>query len=158
MKKVIFLFIFPVLFLESRSGSVAAEIVNENKLSFIEKFAGTSWTNGTDTIIFKHLNGEISNWSDVVGPEMWYLHRVDGPFFILPCEQCYTGNECHMCGYNAIRFNDDSIELFWDFQNDFLMKVKVLNFIPINKMSFLVSFIGGDILKHMNRQKLIGFL
>ena len=119
MKKVIILFIFPVLFLGSRCGSEVAEIVKENKISFIEKFAGTSWTNGTDTIIFKHLKGEISKWSDIVGPEMWYLHRVDGLFFILPCEQCYTGNECHMCGYNAIRFNDDYIELFWDYQNDF---------------------------------------
>ena len=58
-----------------------------NKLSFIENFAGTSWTNGTDTIFFKKLEGEVSNWSDVVGPEMWYLYSVDGPFFVLPCEE-----------------------------------------------------------------------
>ena len=144
MKKVIFLFIFPVLFLESRCGSEATEIVNENKLSFIEKFAGTSWTNGTDTIIFKHLKGEIYNWRDIVGPEMWYLHRVDGPFFILPCEQCYTGNECHMCGYNAIRFNDDSIELFWDYQNDFFDEGEGVKFYS-NKQNVIscVIYRGG---------------
>ena len=93
--------------------------IDSNKLTFLEKYAGTSWTNGTDTIMFKNLKGEITDWSDVVGPEMWYLYSVDGPFFILPCEECYTGNECHMCGYNAIQFNDDTLELFWEYQNDF---------------------------------------
>ena len=92
---------------------------DSNKLTFLEKYAGTSWTNGTDTILFKNLKGEIADWSDVVAPEMWYLYSVDGPFFVLPCEECYTGNECHMCGYNAIQFNDDTLELFWEYQNDF---------------------------------------
>ena len=92
---------------------------DSNKLTFLEKYAGTSWTNGTDTIMFKNLKGEITDWGDVVGPEMWYLYSVDGPFFVLPCEECYTGNECHMCGYNAIQFNDDTLELFWEYQNDF---------------------------------------
>ena len=71
---------------------------DSNKLTFLEKYAGTSWTNGTDTIMFKNLKGEITDWSDLVGPEMWYLYSVDGPFFVLLCEECYTGNECHMCG------------------------------------------------------------
>ena len=93
--------------------------IDSNKLTFLEKYAGTSWTNGTDTIMFKNLKAEIADWSDVVGPEMWYLYSVDGPFFVLPCEECYTGNECHMCGYNAIQFNDDTLELFWEYQNDF---------------------------------------
>ena len=72
--------------------------IDSNKLTFLEKYAGTSWTNGTDTIMFKNLKGEITDWSDLVGPEMWYLYSVDGPFFVLLCEECYTGNECHMCG------------------------------------------------------------
>ncbi len=115
-----------------------------NKLSFIEKFAGSSWTNGMDTIIFKDSTGEISNWSDVVGPEMWYLNSIDGPFFILPCEECYTANECHMCGYNAIRFNNDSLELFWDYQNDFFLEGEGVKFYS-NKQNFISSVIyrGG---------------
>ena len=90
-----------------------------NRLTFLEKYAGTSWTNGTDTIIFKNLKGDITDWRDVVEPEMWYLHSVDGPYFVLPCEDCYTGNECHMCGYNAIQFEGDTLEIFWEYQNDF---------------------------------------
>ena len=51
--------------------SFSQETLDLNNLSFIKKYATTSWTNGTDTIIFKQLKGGISNWSDVVGPEMW---------------------------------------------------------------------------------------
>ena len=112
-----------------------------NKLSFIEKFTGTSWTNGTDTIVFKSLKGEISNWSDVVGPEMWYLYSVDGPFFVLPCEECYTANECHMCGYNAIRIEDDSLELFWDYQNDFFPEREGVRFYS-NKQNIISCVIS----------------
>ena len=115
-----------------------------NKLSFIENFAGTSWTNGTDTIFFKKLEGEVSNWSDVVGPEMWYLYSVDGPFFVLPCEECYTANECHMCGYNAIRFSTDTLELFWEYQNDFYPEGEGVKFYS-NKQNMISCIItrGG---------------
>jgi hypothetical protein len=104
-----------------------------NKLSFIEKFSGTSWKNGTDTIFFKKLDGEISNWSGIVGPKMWYLYSVDGPFFVLPCEECYTANECHMCGYNAIRFSFDTLELFWEYQNDFFPEGEGVKFYSNNQ-------------------------
>ncbi len=121
--------------------SFCQETLDLNNLSFIKKYATTSWTNGTDTIIFKPLKGEISNWSDVVGPEMWYLYSVDGPFFILPCEECYTGNECHMCGYNAIRFKDDSLELFWEYQNDFFYESEGVKFYS-NKQNVISCIIS----------------
>ena len=121
--------------------SFSQETLDLNNLSFIKKYATTSWTNGTDTIIFKPLKGEISNWSDVVGPEMWYLYSVDGPFFILPCEECYTGNECHMCGYNAIRFKDDSLELFWEYQNDFFYESEGVKFYS-NKQNVISCIIS----------------
>ena len=90
-----------------------------SELSFLKKYAGTSWTNGTDTITFKSLSGAIEDWSDIVSPKMWYLYSVDGAFYVLPCQECYTGNECHMCGYNAIKSSKDTLELFWEYQNDF---------------------------------------
>ena len=90
-----------------------------SELPFLEKYAGTSWTNGTDTIKFKNISGAIEDWSDIVSPKMWYLYSVDGAFYVLPCEECYTGNECHMCGYNAIKSSKDTLELFWEYQNDF---------------------------------------
>ena len=34
--------------------------------SFIEKYAGTAWTNGSDTIIFKSLSGELTGWDDII--------------------------------------------------------------------------------------------
>ena len=96
--------------------------------SFIEKYAGTAWTNGSDTIIFKTLTGELTSWDDIIGPKMWYLYKVDGPFYVLPCEGCYTGNECHMCGYNAVKFFEKSIVVFWDYQNDFFAEKEGVRF------------------------------
>ena len=52
--------------------------------SFIEKYAGTAWTNGSDTITFKTLSGELTGWDDIIGPKMWHLYKVDGPFYGLP--------------------------------------------------------------------------
>ena len=108
--------------------------------SFIEKFSGKSWTNGTDTINFKKLSGSIEDWSDIVGPEMWYLYSVDGPFYVLPCEECYTGNECHMCGYNAIELIKDTLKIFWDYQNDFFAESEGVKFFSSQK-NILSSFI-----------------
>lgn len=107
---------------------------------FLEKFSGTSWTNGSDTINFKKLSGAIEDWSDIVGPEMWYLYSVDGPFYVLPCEECYTANECHMCGYNAIEFNEDTLTLFWDYQNDYFAESEGVKFYSKQK-NILSSFI-----------------
>jgi hypothetical protein len=97
--------------------------------SFYKKFSGTSWTNGSDTIKFKKLSGLIEDWSDVIGPKMWYLYSVDGPFYVLPCDDCYTANECHMCGYNAIKLDEQALELFWDYQNDFFAESEGVKFI-----------------------------
>ena len=122
--------------------------IDSNKLTFLEKYAGTSWTNGTDTIMFKNLKGEITDWSDVVGPEMWYLYSVDGPFFVLPCEECYTGNECHMCGYNAIQFNNDTLDLFWEYQNDFYEEGEGVKFYS-SKQNVISSIISrGGYFEH----------
>ena len=96
--------------------------------SFIEKYAGTAWTNGSDTITFKTLSGELTGWDDIIGPKMWHLYKVDGPFYGLPCEDCYTGNECHMCGYNAVEFFKESIVLFWDYRNDFFAEKEGVRF------------------------------
>ena len=122
--------------------------IDSNKLTFLEKYAGRSWTNGMDTIMFKNLKGEITDWSDVVGPEMWYLYSVDGPFFVLPCEECYTGNECHMCGYNAIQFNDDTLDLFWEYQNDFYEEGEGVKFYS-SKQNVISSIISrGGYFEH----------
>ena len=59
---------------------------------------------------------------------MWHLYKVDGPFYVFPCEDCYTGNECHMCGYNAVEFFEESIVLFWDYQNDFFAEKEGIRF------------------------------
>ena len=98
------------------------------KQNFFEKHAETAWTNGLDTIEFKPFTDEIKDWGDVIGPKMWYLYKVDGPFYILPCEDCYTGNECHMCGYNALTIFDTAIELYWDYQNDFFAESQGVKF------------------------------
>ena len=98
------------------------------KQNFFEKYAETAWTNGVDTIVFKPFTDKIKDWGDVIGPKMWYLYKVDGPFYVLPCEDCYTGNECHMCGYNAITIFDTSIELYWDYQNDFFAESQGVKF------------------------------
>jgi hypothetical protein len=49
-----------------------------------------------------------------------------------------------MCGYNAIRFNDDSIELFWDYQNDFFDEGEGVKFYS-NKQNVIscVIYRGG---------------
>ena len=98
------------------------------KQNFFEKYAETAWTNGVDTIVFKPFTDEIKDWDDVIGPKMWYLYKVDGPFYVLPCEDCYTGNECHMCGYNALTIFDTAIELYWDYQNDFFAESQGVKF------------------------------
>ena len=98
------------------------------KQNFLKKYAETAWTNGLDTIMFKPCTDEIKGWGDVIGPEMWYLYMVDGPFYVLPCEDCYTGNECHMCGYNALSIFENAIELFWDYQNDFFAESQGVKF------------------------------
>ena len=39
---------------EINQESIITQIsIDSNKLTFLEKYAGTSWTNGTDTIILK---------------------------------------------------------------------------------------------------------
>ena len=98
------------------------------KQNFFEKYAETAWTNGVDTIVFKPFTDEIKDWDDVIGPKMWYLYKVDGPFYVLPCEDYYTGNECHMCGYNALTIFDTAIELYWDYQNDFFAESQGVKF------------------------------
>ena len=108
--------------------------------SFMQKLVGISWTNGTDTINFKKLSDSFEDWSDIVSPQMWYLYSVDGPFYVLPCEECYTGNECHMCGYNAVEFGKDSLKLFWEYQNDFYAESEGVNFFSDQK-NILSSFI-----------------
>ena len=129
--------------------------IDSNKLTFLEKYAGTTWTNGTDTIMFKNLKGEILDWSDLVGPEMWYLNSVDGPFFVLPCEECYTGNECHMCGYNAVQFNDDTLEIFWEYQNDFYPEGEGVKFYS-SKQNVISSVISrGGYFEHYESSEII---
>ena len=98
------------------------------KQNFFEKYAETAWTNGVDTIVFKPFTDEIKDWGDVIGPKMWYLYKVDGPFYLLPCDDCYTANECHMCGYNALTIFDTAIELYWDYQNDFFAESQGVKF------------------------------
>ena len=98
------------------------------KQNFFEKYTETAWTNGLDTIEFKPFTDEIKDWGDVIGPKMWYLYKVDGPFYVLPCEDCYTGNECHMCGYNALTIFNTAIELYWDYQNDFFAESQGVKF------------------------------
>ena len=98
------------------------------KQNFFEKYAETAWTNGVDTIVFKPFTDEIKDWGDVIGPKMWYLYKVDGPFYLLPCDDCYTSNECHMCGYNALTIFDTAIELYWDYQNDFFAESQGVKF------------------------------
>ena len=97
--------------------------------SFIEKYAGTAWTNGSDTIIFKTLTGELTSWDDIIGPKMWHLYKVDGPFMSYPCEDCYTGNECHMCGYNAVEFLKNLLCCFGITGTIFLLRRKELDFL-----------------------------
>ena len=84
---------------------------------------------------------------------MWYLYSVDGPFFVLPCEECYTGNDCHMCGYNAIQFNDDTLDLFWEYQNDFYEESEGVKFYT-SKLNILSSIItrGGYFENYMSAE------
>ena len=110
------------------------------KQNFFEKYAETAWTNGLDTIVFKPFTNEIKDWDDVIGPKIWYLYKVDGPFYVLPCEDCYTGNECHMCGYNALTIFDTAIELYWDYQNDFFAESQGVKFYE-KKDRYLASII-----------------
>ena len=124
------IFLFPLKNIKSQN----------SEKSFLEKYSGTVWTNGSDTIKFKKLSGTVEDWSDIIGPEMWYLYSVDGPFYVLPCEECYTGNECHMCGYNAIEFDKDTLTLFWDYQNDYFAESEGVKFFS-KQTNILSSFI-----------------
>ena len=124
------IFLFPLKNIKSQN----------SQKSFLEKYSGTAWTNGSDTIKFKKLSGSVDDWSNIVGPEMWYLYSVDGPFYVLPCEECYTSNECHMCGYNAIEFDKDTLTLFWDYQNDYFAESEGVKFFS-KQTNILSSFI-----------------
>ena len=124
------IFLFPLKNIKSQN----------SQKSFLEKYSGTAWTNGSDTIKFKKLSGTVDDWSDIIGPEMWYLYSVDGPFYVLPCEECYTSNECHMCGYNAIEFDKDTLTLFWDYQNDYFAESEGVKFFS-KQTNILSSFI-----------------